>query len=126
MRRLAPWLALVAACSGPTPAVSSTAIGLTEGSITIADPVLAVGTVSLDIVNTGQFGHTLVVTTDAGVVVAATGLVAPGASATLDVTLAPGGYQFSCRIVSVGGDGELLDHYQMGMRADVEARKTES
>jgi len=126
MKRLALLFAMVAACSGPTPGVSSTSVGLAEGSITIADPVLTAGTVSLDIVNTGQFGHTLVVTTDAGVVVAATGLVAPGDSAALEVTLAPGGYQFSCRIVSVGGDGQLLDHYQMGMRADVAVRETES
>lgn len=83
---------------------------------------LTAGRVVLDIENTGQYGHTLVVTTDAGAVVAATGLIAAGDATTLEVELSPGGYQFSCRIVATGGDGALLDHHQLGMKADVRVR----
>jgi plastocyanin len=112
-----------AACGGSNPGVAATAVTLDEGSIIVAHSTLAGGRVTLDIGNVGEFGHTLVVTTDDGVVVAATGLVPAGTTATLEVDLAPGGYQFSCRIVSVGPDGALFDHHQMGMRANVTVRQ---
>jgi uncharacterized cupredoxin-like copper-binding protein len=118
-------IVVAAACGGSTPWVAETAVTLDEGSLTLGTANLAAGQVTLDIHNVGEYGHTLVVTTDDGVVVAATGLVPPGTAATLEVDLVPGGYQFSCRIVSVGPDGALFDHYQMGMRADVTVRETE-
>lgn len=111
---------LVAACGSAAPATSATAVVLTEGHIAVDSVHLAAGAVTLDIANVGQFPHTLVVTDTAGAVLAATGLIAPGESATLVVDLVPGDYQFSCRIVSSAG-GEVFDHYQMGMVARVEA-----
>ncbi len=114
---------LLGSCGQEGPAVSATAVALTEGSITVASPRLIVGEVALQIANVGEFSHTLVVTDDAGVVVAASGLIAPGVTSTMDVLLLPGGYQFSCRIVSSGPDGAVFDHYQLGMRAHVAAEE---
>ena len=116
-------VALLAACGGAAPGATQDSVGLDDGSITLATASLAAGRVTLDITNVGEFGHTLVVTADDGVVVAATGLVLPGTATTLEVDLASGAYQFSCRIVSVSADGTLLDHYQLGMRADVRVRE---
>jgi uncharacterized cupredoxin-like copper-binding protein len=59
-----------------------------------------------------------VVTDDDGVVLAATGLIGPGQGVTLTLDLVPGAYQFSCRLVA-SRDGQVFDHYQMGMVADV-------
>ena len=112
----------VSGCGSATPGVAATPVVLTEGSITVVHRTLAAGRVSLEIGNKGQYDHTLVVTTDAGVVVAATGLIAAGTTTNLDVDLAPGGYQFSCRIVAVDGDGAVVDHYQLGMKAEVRVR----
>lgn len=121
-RSLAVLVLVVSACGPAAPGASSTPVVLTEGAITVVHPSLASGRVSLEIDNVGQYGHTLVVTRDTGAVVAATGLIAPGTATTLEVDLAPGAYQFSCRIVATGPDGGVLDHYQLGMKAAVRVR----
>ncbi|WP_204690087.1 cupredoxin domain-containing protein [Geodermatophilus bullaregiensis] len=56
--------------------------------------------------NDGRAGHDLVVEDAGGSEVAATEVLAPGGAGTLEVTLEPGEYAFSC---SVG------DHRGMGM-----------
>jgi hypothetical protein len=78
---------------------------------------------AITVENSGEWSHTLVVTTEAGHVVAASGLIESGTSRALDVRLEPGAYLFSCRIVAQDDDGELSDHYQQGMsrRVTVEA-----
>ncbi|HEU4917052.1 MAG TPA: hypothetical protein VFV13_10860 [Acidimicrobiia bacterium] len=81
------------------------------------------GTDSITVENIGEWSHTLVVTTEDGLVVAASGLIESSAAITLDAPLAPGSYVFSCRIVAEDEDGGLSDHYERGMshRVIVEA-----
>lgn len=77
------------------------------------------GPVELRATNSGQFAHTIVVTGASGAVVDASELIAPGESLTLSVDLGEGGYRISCRIVSSSPDGDLFDHYEQGMIADI-------
>jgi len=74
---------------------------------------------TLTVENTGEFPHTLVVTRPGGGVVAATAVVSPGQTVTIDLELGPGPYQFTCRIVAQGPDGGLVDHYERGMHTKV-------
>ena len=71
MRRLLVGAVLVlAACHG---AVSEAAVvSLTEGRIDVSNSILAAGDTSLEVVNDGEFNHTLVVATADGRVVTAT------------------------------------------------------
>ena len=64
-------------------------------------------------------GRTLEVTTNEGEVIAATDLIQPGHTTTLAVDLQPGTYQVSCRIVAENDEGQLIDHYELGMRHTV-------
>jgi hypothetical protein len=84
---------------------------------------LAAGGGAITVENSGEWSHTLVVTTEGGHVVAASGLIEAGTSTTLDVSLEPGAYVFSCRIVAQDDEGGLSDHYERGMsrRVMVEA-----
>lgn len=97
-----------------------------EGSFELAEfsvsgsSHLEAGRSNLTANNSGEFAHTLVVTTDEGVVVAATDLIQPGESAQLSVDLTPGNYQITCRIVTQIEDGSLIDHYEAGMNQMVE------
>jgi hypothetical protein len=111
---------LAGSCASAPPLVSSSAVTLVEGAISVESPHFAAGEVTLQIGNAGEFSHTLVVTDDGGSVLAATGLIGPGEAATLTLDLVPGTYQFSCRIVA-SADGRVFDHYQMGMVARVVA-----
>lgn len=115
-RLLAVGALLIAACS----ATSSASDYYQLGEFFISGPTaLAQGTSQISVENSGEFPHTLVVSTPDGTVVTATDLVMPGETATLDFELAPGTYQFTCRIVGEGPDGELVDHYERGMHATV-------
>ncbi len=118
-RTIAALVLLAAACGTAAPTVSSSAVVLTEGHIAVDSTHFASGGVTLAISNAGEFAHTLVVTDEGGAVLAATGLIGPGEQLTLAVELVPGSYQFSCRIVS-SFEGQVFDHYQMGMVAQVE------
>lgn len=120
--RLALLALLVAAGCGSRLPVSSASVELYEVGITPSSDTFAAGEVSLAVTNTGEFGHTLVVTTQMGEVIAATDVVPGGESAELAVDLAPGTYEFTCRIVSQLDDGTLLDHYQAGMHTTVTVR----
>jgi hypothetical protein len=119
MKRAIVALGLLAVACGTAPTASSSAVVLTEGHIAVDTSHFVAGEVTLAISNAGEFAHTLVVTEDGGAVLAATGLIGPGEQTTLEVDLVPGSYQFSCRIVS-SFEGEVFDHYQLGMMARVE------
>lgn len=83
---------------------------------------LAQGPTTFHVQNSGDFPHTLVVTTPAGEVVGATGVISPGSNTALDLDLEAGTYSFSCRIVSETPDGSLSDHYERGMHQTVVVR----
>lgn len=117
MRRLI--CAVVMAATACTPTASPNGqVALTEFSIETPQRFQA-GQVGLEIVNQGEFGHTLVVSTPDGTVVGSTDVLRPGGEGVLDVQLAPGEYVFSCRIVVETPDGEIIDHYARGMAAHV-------
>lgn len=118
MRRLLVGAVLVlAACHGA--ASDSAVVSLTEGRIDVSNSILAAGDASLEVVNDGEFNHTLVVATADGRVVAATDVISSGESIDLDIELAPGDYEFTCRIVVQTGDGVTIDHYAEGMVSNV-------
>ena len=112
-------MAGLAAC-GPTPAASDT-VTLGEYFVTAEDS-RAPGPAELTVANAGQFPHTLVVTRQSGEVVAATDIIPAGGTVTATFDLAPGDYQFTCRIVAESADGSIVDHFEKGMRARVTVR----
>lgn len=117
MRTLAG--ALVLALTACLPASSGdVTVALTEFEVELARRIMP-GPVNLDVVNEGEFRHTLVVSTADGTVVASTEVLAPGTAASLTPDLAPGEYQFSCRVVVQIPDGTIVDHYAEGMAAEV-------
>ena len=105
---------LLTACATPE-ATDATSVELYDGSIDASSTRLTAGDVSIGIENEGEFTHTLVITTADGTVVTATDLVSPGEETELHVELAPGEYQFTCRLVTQTPDGQIIDHYQLGM-----------
>lgn len=120
MKRLAAIVVLVVAgCSGGGTAVSAASVELYEPVIAPSADTFAAGEIALTLDNTGEFAHTFVVTTDMGRVVTATDLIPSGETVDLVVDLAPGTYQFTCRIVAELPDGSLLDHYEAGMNTTV-------
>jgi uncharacterized cupredoxin-like copper-binding protein len=80
---------------------------------------LAPGNHSLEVSNSGEFPHTLVVTDASGAVVAATDLVQSGESTQLPVDLQTGRYSFTCRIVAQTPNGDIADHFEAGMSTTV-------
>jgi len=116
MKRLAALVLLASALAGCTePTSAGGAIVLDEYTIDVPPGSFSSGTVSLDVMNAGEFSHTLVVTQSDGSAVAATASIPPGSGADLVVDLAPGEYQVSCRIVVQLPDGTIVDHYEEGM-----------
>lgn len=113
-------LSIAAACGAPS--ATSTAVEMGEFFIEAPNRLVA-GSGELIVTNSGDFGHTLIVTRESGEVIAATDIVAPGGAATLDVDLPPGRYLITCRIVAQKPDGAVVDHFQEGMvsTVDVEA-----
>jgi len=69
--------------------------------------------------NSGEFSHTLVITRDDGGVVFASDVIGPGETATVRLDLEPGEYELSCRLVAQTEGGDLVDHFEEGMRADL-------
>ena len=109
-------LMLLVSCSGD----ASESGRYQLGEFFISGPArLSDETESVTLENVGEFPHTLVVTRPSGQVVAASGLVQPDETITLDLTLEPGTYQFTCRIVGQDSEGQLVDHYERGMHATV-------
>ncbi len=99
------------ACAGST---VEGGFELSEFSI-VGPGLLDAGDNTISIANIGLYAHTLVVTDSSGGVVAATPLVQPGETISLEVDLAPGRYSFTCRIVAEAPDGNIVDHYEAGM-----------
>lgn len=115
-------LLAVAACQSA--AASSATVGLDEFSVTPTASSFEAGDVELTMRNTGKFGHTLVVTDSDGNVVRAGEMLGPSEEATLRLDLKPGEYQFTCRIVGQDGAGNIIDHYEEGMLAEVTVERS--
>lgn len=114
MRRLgAVALLVVAGCSVETGGADH--FTLSEWAIEGPSRMVAADAMSLTVENQGEFRHTLVVTSETGEVVGATGVVEPGDMVSLAVDLGAGTYSFSCRIVTEDDKGNLSDHYERGM-----------
>lgn len=114
MRRLgAVALLVVAGCSVDTGGADH--FTLSEWAIEGPSRMVAADAMSLTVENQGEFRHTLVVTSETGEVVGATGVVEPGDMVSLAVDLGAGTYSFSCRIVTEDDEGNLSDHYERGM-----------
>lgn len=114
MRRLgAVALLVVAGCSVDTGGADH--FTLSEWAIEGPSRMVAADAMSLTVENQGEFRHTLVVTSETGEVVGATGVVEPGDMVSLAVDLGAGTYSFSCRIVTEDNEGNLSDHYERGM-----------
>lgn len=109
-------LSLAVACGSGETAGSS--YDLAEFAITGPSRV-STGERPLTVTNNGEFVHTLVVADATGAVVAATDLVQPGETVQLPVSLGPGTYQFTCRIVAETPDGKIVDHFEAGMNTSV-------
>jgi plastocyanin len=99
-----------ASAGAPAPAEART-VTATEGEmyIELSEDSFSPGSYTLEVVNEGNATHDLVVERD-GADVAATETIAPGASATLTVTLEEGEYVFYCSIAN---------HRAMGMATTV-------
>ncbi|MCI0544635.1 MAG: hypothetical protein L0Z49_09370 [Actinobacteria bacterium] len=111
-------LTILTGCVSATPgdqAVYYLSEGVVDGPGRLADG----GTPLVKASNIGEFAHTLVVTDEEGAVLGATGLIPPGEEASLTVDLRQGTYVFSCRIVTQDSEGNLLDHYELGMHRTV-------
>ena len=106
---------VLAGCGGARPDHDLT---LGEFSIVTRTPTIAADTTSLSIENAGEFAHTVVISDETGAVLASTDLIQPGTEASLPIDLAPGRYEFTCRIVLETESG-IVDHYQEGMHATV-------
>jgi len=106
-------LLVVAGCSPETTAENQ--FELSEWAIDGPSRLSAADVVTLSVENTGEFRHTLLVTSVSGEVVGATGVIDSGNRATLGLDLTAGTYSFSCRIVTQTDEGNLSDHYQRGM-----------
>lgn len=110
----------VAACGSAALPVRSVAVDLHEFAVVPDASLLAAGEIELTMANSGRFPHTVVVTDSAGLVIAATDVIAPGGEASLAVNLSPGDYSLTCRIVGTRDDGAVIDHYEAGMEAPIE------
>lgn len=74
----------------------------------------------IQVVNEGEFPHTLVVNEVDGRVLGATGLLMPGETTKLTFDPSKGRLMFTCRIVTEIDGGQIIDHYQEGMVAALE------
>lgn len=123
MRRaliLGAFLFAVAACQGPSG--SSADVEVSEFKIEPSITTFDAGAVTLNVENAGEYGHTLVITDAGGHVLSAGGVIGPGETSRVSIDLAPGQYSFTCRIVAQDDEGNVIDHYEQGMSADVVVR----
>jgi plastocyanin len=110
----------VAACQGPSS--NSADVETYEFAIDSSITSFEAGTVDLNVQNEGEFGHTLVITDAGGHVLSASGVIGPGETSQVSIDLAPGQYYFTCRIVAQDDEGNVIDHYEQGMSAEVVVR----
>ncbi|HUG75539.1 MAG TPA: hypothetical protein VMM81_07715 [Acidimicrobiia bacterium] len=106
-------LAALTACSGTF--ADGSRVVLNEYSMVASPRLVAAGIVDFELENVGEQGHMMVITDDDGTVQATTGVIAPGATATLRADLEAGNYFASCRIVVQLPDGQIVDHLEEGM-----------
>jgi len=119
MRRHAPVLVLLLVLGCSSQAVAGADYVLREGAIDGPNNLTVSNPATIQVTNTGDYSHTLVVTDHSGQVIGATGLVESGDETSLEVDLEAGTYVFSCRIVAEDRDGNLVDHYEQGMHRTV-------
>ena len=119
MRKLIILMAILAVSACQEPAATSADIEIYEFGIEPSITSFEAGTVTLNVENTGEYGHTLVITDAGGNVLSAGGLVNSGEASRVSIDLAPGEYYFTCRIVAQDGEGNIIDHYEQGMLAEV-------
>ena len=112
-------MSLIVLLSGCVGDATTSTVDLTEFHID-GPASLSEGAQTLDVVNNGEFPHTLVVTDHDGRVVATTDLLQPGESVELGFDVGQGVYQFTCRIVTQIEGGEIVDHFEEGMSAIVQ------
>ncbi|MFP3914064.1 MAG: hypothetical protein ACLFWM_04255 [Actinomycetota bacterium] len=110
-------LLVVTACQA-APA-SRAEVTLSEFDIDTSAASFREGDVELDVVNSGSFGHTLVVTDSEGNVIDAGELIPPSGETSVELELGPGRYQLTCRIVGQDDEGNIVDHYQRGMAGTI-------
>lgn len=123
MRRLlltVAGLLVVTACSS-TDAAANIELELNEFAIEPSSTAYRPGTVELTATNTGEFPHTIVVEDSSGAVLTASDVIAPGATVALDVDLAGGAFQITCRIVTQDDSGTIYDHFEQGMYVTIDA-----
>ena len=113
MRLVAATVLLGSACGAGTP-VSSARFDLGEFTIDGENLVLAAGPIDVAINNVGELPHTIVISSVGGEVITGSDVLQGGESGLVVVTLPPGEYEFTCRIVAEF-DGALVDHYELGM-----------
>ncbi len=111
---------LVAACGGASSESAKVDVELNEWAIGTSHDQFTPGSVVLDVSNSGEFPHTLVVEDSTGSVIAATEVIQSGESARLEIDLTATDYRFTCRIVTSLEDGTVVDHFEEGMLATVE------
>lgn len=119
MRKILIVVAMFAVAACQDPVGSSADIELYEFDIDPSISRFEAGQVDLDVRNTGEFGHTLVITDSTGQVISAGDVIGPGATSQVSVELAAGEYSFTCRIVAQDDEGNVIDHFEQGMTTDV-------
>jgi hypothetical protein len=122
MKRVLSLTALLALASCQGLSGSSAEIDLSEFEIKTSISSFDAGNVTLDVVNEGEFGHTLVITDAGGHVLSAGDVIASGQTSQVSIDLAAGDYFFTCRIVAQDDEGNVIDHYEQGMSAEVTVR----
>lgn len=110
-------LLALSACGGSQSLLPEHDVDLFEFGIQSAAEWSSSG--ALTVTNSGEFPHTLVITQDDGAVVFASDVVAPGETTMARLDLEPGEYELSCRLVAEKEDGDLVDHFEEGMHAEL-------
>jgi plastocyanin len=116
-------LLIVALLVSGSAACSSTSmvqhdITLDEFSIVARSSTITGGATTIDVHNAGEFGHTVVIADRQGNVVRSTNIIGPGADEAVQIALAPGEYEITCRLV-IETESGLIDHYERGMHTVV-------
>ncbi len=88
--------------------VSTLQSTLLDFTVEMPSTELAAGTYTIEVTNEGRASHDLVIAEAGGDDVAASEVLAPGASGTVEVTLEPGEYAFYCSVGSHRGMGMEL------------------
>lgn len=96
-------------------------VSLTEWDVVPESASVAAGTIGFLAANDGSEVHEFVVLRD-GEEIAEIEDIAPGDAAFLPVSLEPGTYELACLIRETEPNGEVEDHYELGMHVEFEVR----